>query len=59
MDRHPTPLSVSLGAVAYPQDGETVEDLLRAADRKLYCMKRLGPEKPPVFSAAWSLLWMR
>jgi diguanylate cyclase (GGDEF)-like protein/PAS domain S-box-containing protein len=51
-DRQPTALSVSLGVVAYPQDGETVEDLLRAADRKLYCMKRLGAEKPCVFSAA-------
>jgi diguanylate cyclase (GGDEF)-like protein/PAS domain S-box-containing protein len=51
-DRQPTRLSVSLGVVAYPQDGATVEDLLRAADRRLYCMKRLGPEKPSMFSAA-------
>jgi diguanylate cyclase (GGDEF)-like protein/PAS domain S-box-containing protein len=51
-DIHPAPLSVSLGVVAYPQDAETVEDLLRAADRRLYCMKRLGPEKACMFSAA-------
>jgi diguanylate cyclase (GGDEF)-like protein/PAS domain S-box-containing protein len=51
-DRYPTALSASLGVVAYPQDGENVEDLLRAADCKLYCMKRLGPEKARMFSAA-------
>jgi diguanylate cyclase (GGDEF)-like protein len=33
-------LSVSIGVAEYPHDGETVEELLRAADRVLYEMKR-------------------
>jgi diguanylate cyclase (GGDEF)-like protein len=33
-------LTVSVGAAVYPQDGQTMEDLLRAADRALYGMKR-------------------
>ncbi len=33
-------ISVSIGVAEYPHDGETVETLLRAADRVLYEMKR-------------------
>lgn len=33
------PLSVSVGVAGYPQDGETMEALLRTADRELYGMK--------------------
>jgi diguanylate cyclase (GGDEF)-like protein/PAS domain S-box-containing protein len=33
------PLSVSIGVAVYPQDGETMEALLRTADRELYGMK--------------------
>jgi diguanylate cyclase (GGDEF)-like protein/PAS domain S-box-containing protein len=33
-------LSVSVGAAVYPQDGLTIESLLRAADSALYSMKR-------------------
>src|SRR5713226_6628270 len=33
------PLSASIGVAVYPQDGETMEALLRAADRELYEMK--------------------
>jgi diguanylate cyclase (GGDEF)-like protein/PAS domain S-box-containing protein len=33
------PLSTSIGVALYPQDGETIEALLRAADRELYAMK--------------------
>lgn len=36
------PLSISVGAAAYPQDGATRESLLEAADRELYAMKRLS-----------------
>jgi diguanylate cyclase (GGDEF)-like protein len=36
------PLSISVGAAAYPQDGITREELLEAADRELYAMKRLS-----------------
>jgi diguanylate cyclase (GGDEF)-like protein/PAS domain S-box-containing protein len=32
-------LSASIGVAVYPHDGETMEDLLRAADRELYGMK--------------------
>ncbi|HET8921810.1 MAG TPA: sensor domain-containing diguanylate cyclase [Candidatus Acidoferrum sp.] len=33
------PLSASIGVAVYPQDGETMEALLRTADRELYGMK--------------------
>jgi len=36
------PLSVSVGTAIYPQDGETMEALLRTADRELYGIKPLG-----------------
>jgi len=32
-------LSVSVGTAVFPQDGETIEQLLNAADRGLYGMK--------------------
>lgn len=33
-------ISVSVGAAVFPEDGETIEELLDAADRRLYGMKR-------------------
>jgi diguanylate cyclase (GGDEF)-like protein/PAS domain S-box-containing protein len=33
------PVSASIGVALYPQDGETIEVLLRTADRELYAMK--------------------
>ncbi len=36
------PLSVSAGLAAYPEDGDTAEKLLAAADRTLYRMKHRG-----------------
>ncbi len=45
-DREPPPLSVSMGVVAYPQDGETIETLLQTADRELYGMKSRDTDKP-------------
>ena len=42
MDSRQPLLSVSIGMVAYPRDGETIEALLRTADRELYGMKRRG-----------------
>src|SRR6516165_4803447 len=35
-------LSVSAGLAAYPEDGDTAEKLLAAADRTLYRMKHRG-----------------
>jgi len=35
-------LSVSAGVAAYPEDGDTPEKLLGAADRALYRMKNRG-----------------
>jgi len=35
-------LSVSAGVAAYPEDGDTPEELLGAADRALYGMKHRG-----------------
>src|SRR2546425_13144734 len=45
MDGRRPLLSVSIGVVTYPQDGETIEALLRRADRKLYGMKSRGVDK--------------
>lgn len=42
---HP-PFSASIGVAVYPQDGETIEALLRAADRELYGMKTAAGEEP-------------
>lgn len=39
MDSLQPPLSASIGVAVYPQDGETMEALLRTADRELYAMK--------------------
>ena len=36
---HP-PISVSVGCAVFPHDGKTIEELLSAADRALYDMKR-------------------
>ncbi len=49
------PLSLSVGAAAYPQDGTTREALLEAADRELYAMKRLSLGRKS-FSRSTSLL---
>jgi GGDEF domain-containing protein len=38
-------LSVSVGQAVYPADGITIEELLGAADLKLYKMKRRGAGK--------------
>ena len=38
-------LSASIGVAVYPQDGETIDDLLQAADRELYKRKRQGAEQ--------------
>jgi two-component system, cell cycle response regulator len=46
-DRKGPPLSVSVGVAAYPEDGETIESLLRVADRGLYRMKS-GKEELPL-----------
>jgi integral membrane sensor domain MASE1 len=35
-------LAVGIGVSTYPDDGETIEDLLEAADRALYRVKRRG-----------------
>jgi diguanylate cyclase (GGDEF)-like protein/PAS domain S-box-containing protein len=42
---HP-PISASIGVAVFPQDGETIEALLRAADRELYGMKIGAGEEP-------------
>jgi diguanylate cyclase (GGDEF)-like protein len=44
---HP-PLSVSTGAAVYPEGGETIEILMRAADRALYKMKRRPRQEMPL-----------
>lgn len=39
-DGESPPISVSVGSAVFPEDGETIEKLLSAADRALYGMKR-------------------
>jgi len=39
-DREHPPISVSIGTAVFPDDGETIERLLSAADSALYGMKR-------------------
>jgi diguanylate cyclase (GGDEF)-like protein len=41
-DGEDPPVTVSVGAAVFPQDGRTVEELFDAADRCLYGMKRGG-----------------
>ena len=38
-DNEQPPLSVSIGVAEYPEGGQTIEELLRTADRELYGMK--------------------
>ncbi len=41
-DEVPRQVTISIGIAVYPENGETAETLLRAADRNLYRAKRLG-----------------
>jgi diguanylate cyclase (GGDEF)-like protein len=43
-------LTVSIGLAAFPEDGKTQEDLLRAADEALYDSKRAGRNRVTAFS---------
>jgi diguanylate cyclase (GGDEF)-like protein len=43
-------LTVSIGLAAFPGDGKTQEDLLRAADEALYDSKRGGRNRVTAFS---------
>jgi diguanylate cyclase (GGDEF)-like protein/PAS domain S-box-containing protein len=45
-DNEQPPLSVSIGVADYPEGGQTIEELLRTADRELYGMKS-GVGKAP------------
>src|SRR5713226_126316 len=42
-DGESPPISVAVGSAVFPEDGETVEELLSAADSALYEMKRPSP----------------
>ena len=39
-DEESPPISVAVGSAIYPDDGESIEKLLSAADQALYGMKR-------------------
>jgi GGDEF domain-containing protein len=39
------PVTISLGVSAYPDNGETPEDLLRVADAALYAAKQAGRDR--------------
>jgi diguanylate cyclase (GGDEF)-like protein/PAS domain S-box-containing protein len=45
-DSRQPPLSVSIGTAVYPEGGETIEALLRTADRELYRLKNRDQEGP-------------
>jgi two-component system cell cycle response regulator len=44
-NREQPPISASIGVAVYPQDGETIETLLGAADREVYWMKSRSAAK--------------
>ena len=44
------PLTISLGLAQFPQDGDTADSLLEAADQALYAAKRLGRNRSVIFS---------
>jgi diguanylate cyclase (GGDEF)-like protein len=46
METEQPALSVSTGIAAYPEDGDSAEKLLGAADRALYRMKHRGSGNP-------------
>jgi diguanylate cyclase (GGDEF)-like protein/PAS domain S-box-containing protein len=48
-------LSISVGAAAYPQSGETIETLLSAADSAMYSMKQQRALSPKSVEAAAGL----
>ena len=43
--------SLSIGAVAYPDDGLTADDLLISADRAMYVSKRQGKNRVVGYAA--------
>ena len=43
-------LTISLGLAQFPQDGDTADSLLEAADQALYAAKRLGRNRSVIFS---------
>ena len=43
-------LTISLGLAQFPQDGDTADRLLDAADQALYAAKRLGRNRSVIFS---------
>jgi len=47
-----TPLTISVGVAAWPQDGRTEEELIRAADTALYAAKADGRNQVVLFSRA-------
>jgi HD-GYP domain-containing protein (c-di-GMP phosphodiesterase class II) len=42
---------VSIGVTTFPDDGQSMDDLLRAGDRALYAAKRLGRDRTVLFNA--------
>ncbi len=52
-DEESPSISVAVGSAAFPEDGETLDKLLSAADRALYDMKR--PSASPTSGASKSL----
>jgi diguanylate cyclase (GGDEF)-like protein len=44
------PVTISLGLASYPDDGDTADALLAAADQALYAAKRLGRNRSVIFS---------
>jgi diguanylate cyclase (GGDEF)-like protein len=44
------PLSVSIGVSVYPDDGQTAQELLEAADQELYRRKRLSQSRATAYA---------
>lgn len=50
-------LSVTLGLAEWPADGQTVEQLYRCADQRLYCGKQQGRNRTISLSGATATTW--
>ena len=45
LERQALPVTISLGLVSYPEDGQNVEELVQRVDKALYQAKHLGKDR--------------
>ncbi len=52
IDGAPTPVAASLGFALYPDDGETIREVMHVADTALYAEKRLSKARPQAVASS-------